>query len=196
MLPLRVKIIQSLGELLIPLLGYFFWNWNFYFIALFYLLDAVAGSGFLFVKLKKMQAAQSNAKINYSLHVFLLIALYGGIICLGLGMMPKLDPAFDVQAESLRFILLEDMGLPQGIFLVPLVVYGAYLQYKMSFLLPKTYQKQQPKQVYTAHYTGLLFALGCMGISFALLQWMIFPPLVAVISLVILMTAYSFLMKK
>jgi len=32
-------IIQLLGELAIPLLGYFLWNWSLFFILAYYLID-------------------------------------------------------------------------------------------------------------------------------------------------------------
>ena len=51
----KVKLIQTLGELLIPLLGYFFWNWSFYFIALFYFLDLLASTCILPLKINKIE---------------------------------------------------------------------------------------------------------------------------------------------
>ena len=36
---IQPKYIQILGDAVIPLLGFFVWNWNIYFILLFYLLD-------------------------------------------------------------------------------------------------------------------------------------------------------------
>ena len=31
--------IQIIGELAIPLIGFFFWNWSLYFILLFYMIE-------------------------------------------------------------------------------------------------------------------------------------------------------------
>ena len=52
------KYVQSFGDALIPILGYFFWNWNLYFIVLFYLLDLIASEVFMYFKSKKILQVQ------------------------------------------------------------------------------------------------------------------------------------------
>ena len=53
------KINALLGDVAFPLMGYFFWNWNFYFILLYFILDQVARTIFLPWRLKLTELNQS-----------------------------------------------------------------------------------------------------------------------------------------
>jgi hypothetical protein len=49
----RVEIISTLlGEIGIPLAGFFFWNWDVYFILLFFLFDQLGRIFFISTRLK------------------------------------------------------------------------------------------------------------------------------------------------
>jgi len=49
-------ISNLLGDILLPLMGFLFWGWGFYFILLFFLLDQLVRVAFLPLRLKKLQA--------------------------------------------------------------------------------------------------------------------------------------------
>lgn len=193
--PNRIKLIQTLGELLIPLLGYFFWQWNFYFIALFYFLDLIANTCFLPLKLSKIEGT-ANLKTKIIQHYLFYVLSLIGIFCLGVLLSGKIIPNFDLIAQSKSFFLLKDMGIAQGFFLIPLVFYAAYMQYKMEFLIPKKFSQISVNQLLKKHLKGLLLSLGFLGISLGVIQFLNVPEIVAVLVLVCLTSAYSFWMKR
>ena len=70
------KYVQSFGDALIPILGYFFWNWNFYFILLFFMLDQISRVIFLPQRLKLTEISkQDKNKIFLRQLVLLVIEL-------------------------------------------------------------------------------------------------------------------------
>ena len=192
--PKRAQIIQIAGEALIPLLGYFFWNWNFYFIACFYILDLLANTGFLYRKLKKFRVSATSQQLMVH-SVFYLLSL-AGIAFLGILLSSELIADFDLQQQSINFFMLKDMGLPQGFLLIPLVVYAAYLQYKMEFLLPKKYERGNAGELLKKHSLGMLVSLVLLGMGFGLSLLVNIPELAAILTLIALTTVYSFFVKK
>ena len=52
----RVKYVQLFTEALIPLLGFFMWDWGLYFILLFYFIDITTDEVFSHLKSKKIVA--------------------------------------------------------------------------------------------------------------------------------------------
>ena len=63
----RIEKISSLiGDVALPLFGYFFWNWNFYFILLFFMLDQLARVIFLPQRLKLIEtSSRSESRIYF-----------------------------------------------------------------------------------------------------------------------------------
>ena len=191
----RIHLIQLLAEMLIPLLGYFFWHWNFYFIALFYFLDLVANSIFLVYKLRRLKDSGKEQK-RIVFHFTAYVLAFAGIAFLGILLSSRVLADFDLKAQSLAFILLKDMGLPQGIFLIPLVIYAAYMQYRMEFLAPKKYERLRTVSLLRKHGTGMLVTLLFLGAGYGIsLLWKI-PEMVAVLGLIGLTGLYSLLIKR
>jgi hypothetical protein len=192
--PKRAQIIQIAGEALIPLLGYLFWNWNFYFIALFYLLDLAANTAFLYLKLTKFRTAAH--KQHVIAHSLLYMAGIAGIVILGILLSGQIIHPFDLKQQSIDFIMLEDLGLPQGFFLVPLVVYAAWMQYKLEFLLQKKHERGTAGALLKKHSLGMLVSLVLLAAGYGLSLLVKIPEIAAVLSLILLTTAYSFFVKK
>ena len=66
------KIIQLIGDLSIPLLGYYFWDWNIYFILFFYILDVLISTVFTFVKTYKINQYQQTKQWPW-IHIGLIL---------------------------------------------------------------------------------------------------------------------------
>ncbi len=191
--PKRAQLIQSLAEALIPLLGYLFWNWNFYFIALFYLLDLLANTVFLYAKLRKFRQAGHETKRVLAYSSFYILGL-AAMTVLGILLSGRILENFDLQKQSIDFLMLKDMGLPQGILLLPLVAYGAFLHYKMKFLLPKRFQHGSPSDYLKTHALGITICVGALALAYGINFFVKIPEIVAVMGLIILTTSYSFLL--
>jgi len=191
----KIKIFQVLSEALLPILGYFYWSWSFYDLLLFYLLDLIVASVFTFVKIKKVEVVQLQ-KSSLIGFISILLLSYVSIIVLALLLIPTILPAFDVVKDTTRFLRLEDMGLPQGVFLLPLVFYAGYLQYKMKFLQTNLAQKMTVLQLKKQHFQGLLAIIAILGLSVGLVQVMTISEMIAVFSLILLTAIYSFFWKE
>jgi hypothetical protein len=187
----KIKIFQVLSEALLPILGYFYWSWSFYDLLLFYFLDLIVASVFTFVKIKKKGMVQQQ-KSSFTGFISILLLCYVTITILALLLIPTILPTFDVVKDTSRFLLLEDMGLPQGVFLLPLVFYAGYLQYKMKFLQSNLAQRITVLQVKKQHLQGLLAIIAILGLSVGLVQVISISELIAVFSLILLTAIYSF----
>lgn len=192
--PKRAQIIQIIGEALIPLLGYLFWNWNFYFIALFYLLDLAANTAFLYLKLTKFNLNPRMSQVI--LHSLFYVLSIGGITSLGILLSMQIIHPFDLKQQSIDFIMLEDLGLPQGFFLVPLLVYAAWMQYKLEFLLQKKHERGTAAGLLKKHSLGMLVSIVLLAMGYGLSLLVKIPETAAVLSLILFTTAYSFFVKK
>ncbi|MDX1651102.1 MAG: hypothetical protein R3277_01335 [Brumimicrobium sp.] len=159
----RMKLIQATGEAIIPLAGYFFFDWNLYFILLFYFIDLIAGEVFLHLKLKKILNYQGIS--DYFSRTRFYAALNGLMICViiaGVHVPVRLlYPEISFKHEFIEFLMYEEAGIPipQGFILLPLVILGNYQQYKSNFLHPKRYRTLAYKQVTLSRRRALIFSL-------------------------------------
>ncbi len=131
------KLIQLVSDLAIPVLGFYFWDWNLYFILLFFCLDMIGGEVILYLKAKKIKEVQVDSQTKYwksfQFISFLLLAL--NLVFIHLGMYAY-HPDFNIWKEVLAFLNYKEMGIQQGYVLIPLIGLMVYTQYKATFLLP------------------------------------------------------------
>ena len=166
----KLKLIQAIGEAVIPLLGFFYFEWNLYFIILFYFIDLFTTEVFLHLKVNQILKFQSvrsypkkwkvNTVVNSLLLIFIIIGVH---IVIAL-----LYPGISYKQEFVNFVMYEEAGvpIPQGFILLPIVVFGNYQQYKTMFLRPKLYQKQSWSFLLYSRKRALIITL--LGIVFGL----------------------------
>lgn len=132
--------IQLLADLILPLVGYYMWGWNLYFILFFFVLDLL--SNYYFTLLKSRKIVVSQGVLFPKLKVFLTTLLY---LLSGVGsvfLLSKIMSETSFLSELKAFVSYKEMGIPQLILLLPLITIGAYMQYKVQFLIPKMDQKE------------------------------------------------------
>lgn len=143
MTPRRALLFQTLIEGLIPVLGYFYWNWDASFILLFFLIDWCLFWTLSLLKAKKrVQFSESNSEKQLAikqLSIALLCILSTSLAVLLL--LPNIHTNFEWTERIWAFLTYSDMGIQQGIILIPLMVLSGYLAYKQQFLLPQLYRK-------------------------------------------------------
>lgn len=188
----KLRLFQVLGELAIPLLGYFWWGWSYFDLCLFYLLDLLATSFFLYLKMLRIQTEQRLVAVSllpFSVKLFSAVAV---LVALGYLLMTQLIPNFNFWEATWHFLLLEDLGLPQGIFLFPLVIYAAYLQHKMNFLQPQRYRTMRLERLQADFLRALYICIAGLGLGFALSFLLPIPELLAVLFTALGIAIYSF----
>jgi hypothetical protein len=119
----KQQLIQAIGELVIPLLGFFWLGWDLYFILLFYLLDLIATEVFYQLKLARIHQFQQSKSSFFAR--FSSIGLVGVIIVLSHAMLHKVYPDMVFQDAFIDFLAYEEDGIPiaQGYLLLPLIIF-------------------------------------------------------------------------
>ena len=113
----KVEIISAiLGDAVLPLVGFLFWDWGFYFICLFFLFDLVIRALFLNKKLALLPSIVFPK--SFFLKSIALIILE--IVLLHLLSYVSLKPII-FTAEIWAFLSYEELGIAQGILLIPLL---------------------------------------------------------------------------
>lgn len=128
----RIEKISSLiGDVALPLFGYFFWNWNFYFILLFFMLDQLARVIFLPQRLKLIETSKAAKNKIVFRHIFLLLIEL--IVIHSAVYFQNKDINFS--NEFLRFLSYKDMGISQGVILIPLIIASEWMRIKNELKL-------------------------------------------------------------
>ncbi len=155
------KYSQYCAEAIIPLLGYYYWNWGWYFILLFIILDAVAKEAVLHLKSKKIYETQGGGEAlsiwkkegikSAAMSLIVLFMLHG------MYYMSHIN--VDFSSELYSFFSYKEMGIAQGWVLVPLVFLNVWAQYKFTFLKLGLHTKTQLSQLWLQHVKYKIFIL-------------------------------------
>lgn len=187
------KIIQVSSDALIPLAGYFWWDWNMYFILLFYLLDYISSEIFLHVKSKKIQSSQNtpveiwikNAIISGFLLVFSVLSVHFAML--------RVSPGIQFTDEFLRFWRYKDLGIEQGYILIPLIFLVGFQRYKMEFVNTAQFKKVQMKELWkqhiVVHFAILAFSCSVIGLS----TFIVFTEIVYIATIILASSIFQLL---
>jgi hypothetical protein len=191
----NLKYFQLITDAIIPLLGYFFWHWNLYFIVLFYLLDYLAYEVFSHVKAKKVTSFKKEHNNKWlKLGMISAVLIVVNVVFVHIT-MKALVPTIDFTKEMLAFLKYKDMGIEQGYFLLPLIVMAGYQRYKMEFLMTGLFQKITIHQIFTKHIQAQLIAFGFIALTFGLSFLIVFPEIIYVLGIVFFTGVYQFFRK-
>lgn len=188
----KLKLIQAVGEAVIPLLGFFYFEWNLYFILLFYFIDLVTTEVFLHLKINQILNFQSvrsfpkKWKINTIVNSLLVISILVGTHLV----IQLLYPEISFEQQFVDFVMYEEaeIPIPQGFILLPIVVFGNYQQYKTMFLRPKMYQRQSWSFLFYSRRRALLVALAGIVACFIIAYFVAIP----IVVYLILIIAFKF----
>ncbi|MDB4091182.1 hypothetical protein N9528_02520 [Crocinitomicaceae bacterium] len=188
---LNPKIFQLASEGLIPLLGLFIWNWSLYFILLFYFFDLIANEAIMNLKSKKtvhFQGLKMAESIKYS--SISLFTLLISIIVIHFAMV-FIHPGIDFLIEFSSFWNYEEFGIKQGYFLVPLIVFVSFQQYKMEFLHRAIYRKAVLKEIWNKHTQALIVIVAFAGLCLGISQFFVLPEALCVLGIIALSSLYK-----
>lgn len=191
------KLFLLISEAIIPVLGFFLWDWGLYFILLFYFLDMIAQEVIMYFKTKKIKSAQRLVgKENWFKYGFLsIVVLFATFFMVHIAMI-SIQPDINFIQQAKYFWNYEDMGVKQGYILLPLVAVAAYQQYKMSFLMRGLDRTTTLKTAWKMHTRALLIVIGFAGLALGLSQLFVVPEVAYVLGIVIIVGVYGFLFKK
>jgi hypothetical protein len=175
----KLKFIQAIGEAIIPLLGFFYLEWNLYFILLFYFIDLVTTEVFLHFKINRILKFQSVSsysnkwKINTIINSLVVILIMGGTHLV----IQLLYPEISFKQQFVDFVMYEEAGvpIPQGFILLPIVVFGNYQQYKTMFLRPKLFQRQSWSFLFYSRRRALIITVAGIIVGFTIASIVVIP---------------------
>ncbi|MBG38683.1 MAG: hypothetical protein CL857_02065 [Cryomorphaceae bacterium] len=120
----KVEIISAiLGDAMLPLVGFLFWDWGFYFIALFFLFDLVIRTLFLNKKLALLPSIVFPK--GFFVKSVVLAALE--IALLHFLSYVSLKPIIFTD-EIWAFLSYEELGIAQGFLLLPLLFFNEVIR--------------------------------------------------------------------
>lgn len=190
------KYFQLFADALIPLLGFFWWNWGLYFIVLFYLLDYLSTEIFMHLKSKKrvqFKKSENTQWLKKGMISAVLLACSFFVIHLGL---KSILSNINFGAEIKAFWNYKDMGIEQGYVLLPLIAIVGYQRYKMEFILPKLFQTSTIEQLWKPHMLSQLILIGFSALVIGMSAFIVFPEVVYVLGIVVLSSVYQLIKSK
>lgn len=185
--------IKIFGEALIPLVGFFLWEWSLYFILLFYIIDVFVAEVLLYLKTKKIKSYSEKITpkewiLLGSISVGCMLILLGAIHF----SVKMLHPTMEFTTEIWAFLSYEEMGVAQGVILIPLIIFMGYSSYKSEFLLPQLYKLITPQSLLKSRIFALIIAIVCAVIVGVLALFVNLPDVVYLVSIVVLTSAYQY----
>jgi len=188
---IKQEYIQLLGDAIIPLAGAFFFDWSLYFILIFYCLDLVALEVILHLKSKKTVEFRGISKNEWSKRGLISALLLVFVLALIHLAVFFIEPNIDFTQQLYDFVMYEELGIPQGIVLVPLIAFSAYQLYKMNFLMPARFRTISMDQIWKPHLVSLLIMFAFSGVIIGISQFIVFHELVYVLGIVLISFAYQ-----
>ncbi|HIP31643.1 MAG TPA: hypothetical protein EYG86_02660 [Crocinitomicaceae bacterium] len=187
------KFVQVGADALIPLLGFFLWNWSLYFILLFYFIDLFTNEFFYHLKSKRIIAFHQDKKqqLDWVKWSLISLVLLIGVVLLIHVCLQQIHPEIIFSNEVLAFWNYTELGIKQGYLLVPLIAFVGYQQYKMEFLLPVKYRTIEIKPLWKKHIQALLVMLAFTGLCIGISQFIILPEVVFVLGIVAVSILYN-----
>jgi hypothetical protein len=122
------KIASLLGDILIPILGFFLWNWSIYFICLFFLLDQLSREVSLWLRMHYVKNQLQVSRRSYTLNLLIFIGFFFMVHWYNF----RLHPSINFAHEMNSFFWYKDSGIAQGFILFPLVIISERMRFKMN----------------------------------------------------------------
>lgn len=191
----QLKFIQAGSDLIIPILGYFIWNWSLFFIVLFLVLDFIVFAIISFLKDQKVQRFKSKSYqfpfkqlgITVGLFLITLVILNQGFTWHTSG--------FNITQATREFLATQEMGIPQGFLLLPLIVLGSYMQFKTQFILNKAYETTSTQEIWKIHQQTNVVVLAATSVLVALVYFLQLPDWVYLLLIAVGSMSYRFLVR-
>lgn len=132
----RLLVVQIIGELAIPLLGFFLWNWSLYFILLYYIIENLFSAYFQIETSRRLYNLAEQKKASFDFIKLLLFLCFWLVEVLLIHLFLYLsDSTIQFSKQIIEFFMYEDLGIPQGILLLPLLFFASSLKMKQDIQL-------------------------------------------------------------
>lgn len=191
---IQPKYIQLIGDAVIPLLGFFLWNWSLYFILLFYIIDLLLAELVMHLKTKKtlQERTKEDKSIWFKQGVLSAVLFAINFILIHLAIR-ALHPTIHFQKEAFDFWSYKEMGIEQGYILLPLLILVAYQKFKMEFLMPALYRTIDLQAMWKEHQKANIILLAFIGLALGVFSFIAPPEWLLILLIVALSSGYKLL---
>jgi hypothetical protein len=184
----RLKLVNAIGEAVIPIMGLLFFDWGIYFILLFYFIDFIATEVFVYIKVNKIiqfQKIRFPFSTRYGRLIFNSVLMLLVIIISHFAIF-FIVPSINFSNQIIEFLSYEEAGIPipQGYILLPLVIFGNYQQYKTMFIKTGFYQKYAWKNLIFSRRKALYIALAGAVLAILIANLVALPSFIYIVIIV------------
>lgn len=130
---LNPKVVQTIGAAIIPIMGFYFWNWDLYFILLYYFLDQLVVEFFMHVMSREIAVEHADRKTTWIKGGVISLTLYLSFVLFVHLTFLMLIPNIDFPQRIIEFLTYKDLGVEQWMLLFPLLVLVGYQRYNLEF---------------------------------------------------------------
>ena len=158
----KVQLISEiLGDFLLPLLGFLFWGWDLYFILLYIIFDLSVRLISAFFRPESRQLQLLLRPVLFYL-TFLIISHFYIVLS---------EPTWRFASAFSAFFWYEDFFIPQGLILIPLLIYTERSRQRMEQMLHGSYNALLHLKKLGARLLASSIIFMLMSICLALFAW-------------------------
>ena len=152
---------EVVGDVFLPILGYLFWGWNLYFILLFIFFD-------FSVRLLFAIWRPSTRSIQLLLRPILF---YLSFLILSHFFMVLTEPTWRFATAFSAFFWYEELFIPQGLILLPLLIYTERSRARMELMLNGSYNASQQLKKLGNRLLGGTLIFMLMSLCLIVFNW-------------------------
>lgn len=158
----RAQLISEvLGDFLLPLLGFLFWGWDLYFVLLFIIFDLSVRLIFAFFRSETRKLQLLLRPVLFYL-TFLIISHFYIVLS---------EPTWRFATAFSAFFWYEDFFIPQGLILLPLLIYTERSRQRMDLMLHGSYNAVLHLKKLGARLLAGTIIFMLMSVCLALFAW-------------------------
>ena len=183
----KIEIISALlGDVALPLIGFLFWDWGFYFVSLFFLFDLLFRTFFIKRRLRPLGELKNRNTIIFKafLFTFLEVVLIHCIV-VGAFSHTKIGDSF------IYFLTYEEMGISQGVVLLPLLLLNEVMKIRNENKMGIPYSVRA--QVLLNNQSIQRYRMLFWVVIYLLVLFLSVPEIVLIISFFIFLSVQPFL---
>jgi hypothetical protein len=190
--PIKLRIFQLITEATIPLYGIFIAHWSFSFLIYFFLFDLIFYSILECVKIQKATHHQTNNTFN--IVAFLPLILLSLVTSIMVFIVRETIESTTITESFSSFFFTKEMGIPQGLLLLPLLFLAGFQQYKLVFVKQSVFTSVSITFLKQTCQNNLLLVLASIGIALFLFVVLAVPGIWIMASFVILRMCWGLLL--
>lgn len=184
---------QYFLEILLPLAGYFFFDWSLAIIAVFYLLDFI-GSEYSYTR--KLVAVAGGEGKRYVLFLASGVTIFFAILALQIWLLFNYFTTGDAVGTDSLMKELSDFVLEELWILFPLVIFMYYLKDQFTFFMPRRFLQKDTFRFFYTHQIASGLICGILALGIFLLSHTSFSDVVILIIFLVAKIIFDFSVAK